>query len=383
MASARRQGKISRAAETSSVRMNTVGMSQRDLDALLSELDRPDAAHPRREFARWSFRALSVEMLLRHSSGTDLSMRVATRNLSCGGAAVLHNAYVHLNTPCTLVLPQRGNVTAPVEGRVVRCEHRQGVVHELGIKFNRPIRMRDFCGDEPLVDRFSFEHVEPASLVGTVLVVSNSELQHRTIAHFLGDTQVRLRFVQSCAAARAENLGSIDLVIVDWKLPDGTADSLLRELRGTGYTAPVIVAVPPAVGASKDRDGVAPEAFLGLPLKADCLLRALAEFLLNPGACGVNPVGTDAPGGGALTDIRSAAAALALALKANDSIGCYSACMTLRELGDGALRGQVSHMAAHAAQSLGESLDLKRARPQIEALIASCLALGAGGTAAA
>ncbi|MCC7388504.1 MAG: response regulator [Phycisphaerales bacterium] len=379
----RRQGRIRKAPEASSLRMNTVGMSQRDLDALLAEFDRPEAAHPRREFSRWKFRALSVEMLLRHASGTDLAMRVATRNLSCGGASVLHNAYVHLDTPCTLVLPKRGNLTAPVEGRVVRCEHRQGIVHELGVRFNQTIRMRDFCGDGPLLDRFSFERVDPATLVGTVLVISNSALQHKTISHFLRETKLRLRFASSCAAAMAENLGSVDLVIADWKLPDGATDSLLHNLRSVGYAAPFIVAIPPAVDLSKHRDGVAPEAYLGLPLKEDCVLRAVAEFLLIPGAASVYPVNGGPTADCSLTTIRDTVAGLTFALRADDGIGCYSACMTLRELGESALKGQVSNMAAQAALALGESLDLHRARPHIEALIASCLALGAGGTAAA
>jgi len=378
MAQQRGRVRISGTGTRSGERINTVGLGERELDELFGAMDAPTSAAAKRVFARWRFRDPSVVLLLRHASGTDLSIRVACRNLSCGGASVLHNAYVHLDTTCTLLLPRRGGAAVSIGGTVVRCIHKQGVVHELGIKFNLPIRVRDFCGTGPLVDRFSFENVHPASLTGTALVVSASDLQHRMLQGILRETQVKLRLAQSCAAALEENLGSVDIVIADWQLPDGRGDSLLMQLRAAGCSAPVVLAIPGSMDVSNHHDGVAPEAYLRLPLKGDEVLRALAEFLLMP----QNPdhaVGTGAaPVEDPSAALREAVSSLGLAMGAGDGIGCYSVCINLREIAETTSLGQVSSLASQAALALGESLDLERAKPSLEALLGACRSICRG-----
>ncbi|MBK7404125.1 MAG: PilZ domain-containing protein [Phycisphaerales bacterium] len=198
----RRKGKIVAINSKAAGRLNSIGLSQSELDRLLTELDGDlSSPSPRRLYARWKFNSPSVQMLLKHSSGTEIPIRVACRNLSCGGASVLHSAYVHTGSLCTLMLPRRGGAAMPCTGKVVRCTHRQGTIHELGIAFDRPIRMREFFSEGTMLDRYSFENVDPSKLDGCLLVVSGSPLQQKSVGALLADTSVRIRAAASCAAA--------------------------------------------------------------------------------------------------------------------------------------------------------------------------------------
>ncbi len=367
-----KQGRIIKAGSRAGERLNTVGMTKRELDSMLCSWDVIQSSATNRVFTRWRYHSPSVKMLLKHTSGADLSIHVACRNLSCGGASVLHNAYVHTETPCTLMLPRRSGSLKSIVGTVLRCEHRQGVVHELGIRFNQPIRVRDYCGTGPLLDQYSFERVDPSRLAGTALIVSDSELQHRALERVLGKTQIRSRLARTCDAALEENLGSIDVVIADWILPDGEGHSLLTTIRSYGCTAPVILAIPEGMDVSAQRDGIAPEAYLRLPIKPDDVFRAMAEFLLMPKGSESTARGSGDQTNNLAVILQEAIDSLTIGMSANDGIGCYSVCVNLRELAEKTSLGQVASLATQAANALGASLDLNAARVQIDALLVAC-----------
>jgi hypothetical protein len=374
--SGRTHGRYSGQPDGSNQRLNSIGMGPQELEALLRSLDSGAGGSARRVFARRAFRAPSIEMRLRHLTGAEVSLRVACRNLSCGGAAVLHNSYVHCGATCTLVLPRRGGGESAVRGAVARCEHRHGVVHELGIRFDEEIRLSDFLAMGEPAEQFSYEQVDPQRLEGTLMVVSGSDLHQRTLAHFLGESRVRLREVRSCAEAKAEFDIDVDLILADWLLPDGEARTLLPELRSIGCAAPFVVAAPEKVPFRPEPGGPVPNARLKLPFCNEDVLRCLAEFLLAPGqATGTGPEAGGEVIEGLNESLMEAARSLEVAIAGRDGIGCYSLCMTIQSLAESAGRTQLATVAAQAASALGGSLDVEVGINQLRTLIRAC-----GGT---
>lgn len=76
--------------------------------------------------------------------GQPASCRVRPRNLSRGGIAFLHEAYVYPETPCTVVLISRMYQPIEVSGKVVGCRHVSGRLHEVAVAFDKQIEPDDF-----------------------------------------------------------------------------------------------------------------------------------------------------------------------------------------------------------------------------------------------
>ena len=174
-------------------RPNTVGLHERELGELLDRFDAPEAGpgNPKRDFVRWPFRRTSVQVRLIHPSGAITSVSVACRNISRGGVSAIHNAYLHPGTKCRIALPHPQHGHKQIDGQVVRCHHRSGMIHEIGIAFKEPIDVREFIRADPLADCFSLERVKPEELTGTIMVVDASEIDRRIYKHFLRETPDR------------------------------------------------------------------------------------------------------------------------------------------------------------------------------------------------
>jgi len=69
---------------------------------------------------------------------------VRTRNLSPTGIAFLHGSFVYTGTGCVLALHDAQGKIVGVEGKVVRCQHVRGHVHDIGVRFSRPLDVKQF-----------------------------------------------------------------------------------------------------------------------------------------------------------------------------------------------------------------------------------------------
>jgi len=123
-----------------------VAMDEGFLTAVLDELDgaRDQWKHDRREYERTEHRRLNAVLIIREV-GQDMAFMVGTRNVSRGGVSLLHRHMMHLGEPCTVAFPLRGDTRQFfVTGRAVHCRHVRGLLHEVGIRFDRPISEPDF-----------------------------------------------------------------------------------------------------------------------------------------------------------------------------------------------------------------------------------------------
>lgn len=269
---------------------NTLRLAGHELNKLAEELDLASAAGGaafKRTHHRWPFRHASIRMEVSHPSGATTSLHYACRNVSSGGVSLLHSSYVHTGTRVVVHIPRTGPMqpgqpaTVAVTGKVLRCRHFRGSVHEIGVKFDRPVEIREVLDLDPLAGRFTLEHVEPEKLRGTLLHVDDSVIDRKLVRHFLRETQLNVVAVNTGDEALQRISEGFDAILCDYLLPGGTGADLCLKLREQGVRAPVIIASaftsPDTRAAIKACQA---DAFLLKPFARELLLRALAEYLL-------------------------------------------------------------------------------------------------------
>jgi DNA-binding response OmpR family regulator len=348
-------------------------MRRAELDAMFDRLDaveRPSAARRRRDFVRWPFRHESIEVRLAHPGGNVVTFRVACRNLSRGGMSVLHNSFVHPGSVCTVVIPHPGRGPITVAGTISRCQHRSGVVHELGIRFNHPIDARTVVQIDPFSNAFSLENIAPSALHGRLLIVSASAEERRTLSHYLRETTLAIECVASLHEAVLSIQGR-EAVLVDTDVPDAEPATIVATLRECGYAGPVVLTAPDRSVETRARlAGVGAQALVVKPLSQELVLGVLAEVLLMPDKHSQPPASPAAAGrSGALAsisvDLRRATCA-----RSPDSI--RQACLRLRSISDEMGWSALERLCAEVSTSLSSGRTLAEVAPAVDLIISAC-----------
>ncbi|MCW5767800.1 MAG: response regulator [Phycisphaeraceae bacterium] len=364
-------------------RPNTVNLEQRALEELLDELDERSGASDaskRRDFVRWPFRQTSIRMHITQARGMSSDLEVACRNLSCGGASVLHSSYVHLGSKVRLVLPNPTGGTNSIEGTVCRCQHVRGVIHEIGIKFAKRIEARDYLRTDGQSNRFSLERVDPDRLQGTVVHIDDSPMDRRLVQHYLRGTQLRLRQTDDADEALRWLNEGCDLALVDADLGPGRPDGIafLKRARAGGFSSPtVLLAADIDASRAASNESLA-EATLSKPLAQDVLLRAIAEYLLLGGGAGpmYPSLPRDHPNlallDGFLGDLKTTAGALQAAIEQNDFSRARSLCSSIMGTAPAMGYAGLAASAEQAALALTKTGSVREAQPMIRSLIAAC-----------
>lgn len=359
---------------------NTLRLNQRELQQLLEHLEQQsnDKEAPEREFVRWSYPVEAVQLTISHNAGNKVTLPVATRNISRGGISVLHSSFVHNNTPVEITLQIPDGSTLNTTGRVVRCNHLLGRVHEIGIKFDQQISTRDLLGLDPLNGAYSLERVEPTRLQGSVLLVTTSDLDRDLILMYLEETNLIVNTADSIENAIARAQRGCELIIADYHLGEQTAPDMIYELSNAGCEFPVIVMSSDNSATVQDfiRE-VNGAGILSKPIAKLQLMQALAEFLHADGDGGplystLTPENTAYP---LLTKFLAEISRMALnlekAVRENDANTCLSIVRTLS--GTAAPLGfpDISNLAIAAEKQLAHKTP-KGASTEIRALVIAC-----------
>lgn len=118
----------------------------------------------RRRSERWPFTHKSIPVAFKHPGGTSVRTMVSTQDISAGGIGLVHTSYIHPGTTCRVAVPKFEGGHEVLDGTVVRCIHRGGVVHAVGVLFAEVIRPERFVGDvAPLVPNMPPEPVAPVA----------------------------------------------------------------------------------------------------------------------------------------------------------------------------------------------------------------------------
>lgn len=124
-----------------------MNVADREVETLIDRLDRAErrqkAVQTRAE-PRVPFRRGGVVLSLEHPGQTSTLISVWTRNISRSGVGMLLGAFVHPGTRCEIELPRDDGGKQAVFGVVQWCRLIQGIVHELGIKFEEELDLEQF-----------------------------------------------------------------------------------------------------------------------------------------------------------------------------------------------------------------------------------------------
>jgi hypothetical protein len=111
----------------------------------LDELEREDAGRERRTQERFDYRPeAGLTVRIEQPGGSVSTHLVAGRNISTTGLSFLHGGFLHIGTRCTVRLIALNDESFMASGRVSRCRSVHGRVHEVGLKFDRPLELAKF-----------------------------------------------------------------------------------------------------------------------------------------------------------------------------------------------------------------------------------------------
>lgn len=236
--------------------IETLKLSDRDKSRLIQAVDAQSAQQAAdidldRRNLRVSYAGQNVLITL-ENNGQTVSYSVVPRNISRGGLAFVHGRFVYPDTPCHVALPRTDGTMQHVDGSVVRCRHVAGIVHEVSLRFEKQVDLEDFVVLDPeqadmhSQERSEWEADNPLSIeaegpVGRVLVVDDFATDRKLIAHHLE----KLRLVSDDAADRKTAIkkakdGDYALIVIDLDLGQDDGLELIRQIRTSGLTMPVI-----------------------------------------------------------------------------------------------------------------------------------------------
>lgn len=262
----------------------TLRMPRQEIDALRATLDATTKGLPpntQRHFRRWPFEKVPLRIRMAHPGGFVTELSYACRNISGGGMSILHSSFVHLGTRCVTLLPHPVDGFREVPGVVIRCRHCSGKVHEIGVKFDSTLDIREFLAIDPADNSLILESVKPENLSGTVLIVEDSELDRVLYRKYLSETELDVVTAETGEDGLKRAEKDFDLIICDYDLPDFTGIDLLNKLRAKGNMTPfILVSAEGSLQMRLPQDSATPDSVVPKPFKKQRLLGAIAEFLL-------------------------------------------------------------------------------------------------------
>jgi len=362
-------------------RVNSLRIGIRELNALLDRIEegQDKSALPDREYVRWSFRVDYAKLTVEHAGGSSVVIPVATRNLSRGGISVLHSSFMYPGSRCHIRVSNEGGQALSMPGRVVRCNHIGGKVHEIGIKFDEQISTKDLLGLDPMQEAYSLEAIDAERLMGTVLVITEAELDQQLILKFLEPTSLSVDIAKDSEAAvkRAEK-GS-DLILTDSHVGDESGAKIVSLLRAEGIECPILVMTSDDSNTTRDEMRMAgASGYISKPLQRERLLQALAEFMLADGDGGplFSTLEPDDPAHELLAKFLSDLPRMTLSLekgaKEEDERVCRDICRTLAGTAAPLGFAVVSELAANAERRLSSAGSVRDAASDIRQLIIAC-----------
>ncbi len=259
-------------------------MPRQEIEAIREQLDAGSAGQgnsPQRQYRRWTYEQQPVTVRMTHPGDMVTTLQYACRNLSNGGMSILHSSFVHEGTRCVVLLPHPTKGAIQIQGAVIRCRHCRGKIHEVGIRFDASVDLSEVLSLDSADNSLMLESIKPESLVGSVLVIEESELDRMYLRKCLADTQLNVVAVGSAAEGLARCKETFDLIICDFNLSEMNGLELLQKLRQSNNQTPMImVSADDSLRTKLPLFESVPDGVVPKPFKPQRLLGALAQFLL-------------------------------------------------------------------------------------------------------
>ncbi len=361
---------------------NSVRLDFAKLGSLLDDLDRRDAANAsaNRQYVRWPFRQLCLPLSISHLGGSKAQLRVACRNVSCGGISVFHSSFLYPGSKCEITLPHVEGHEVTLKGTLARCSHVTGIIHELGIKFDTPIRIADYVQLSPYAGAFSLERVDPSALRGTLIYIGTSELDQRLMRHYLRETQVRLHILTKPEEVIAKAQAGVDLIICEASCANNPETSVLAQLRRSGAVTPAIVILPftsknsqPAAGTQAKA-----EAYISKPFSQSTLLQAIAEFIMMDDGKGLTSTSLHNGHPSLMlvesftTEVHEQARLLDEAVRKCEVEICLTLCQQIAGVAPLVGFEKLSELAKQAERAVASTMSIEESVGELRRLITTC-----------
>lgn len=243
------------------------------------------APKPGRNRARRITYRHRLDAVIRHPGGGGAKLKVSSRNLSTGGIAFLCEAFAHAGSGCTVTLITPENETVPVEGKVAHCHLVRGRIHEIGVRFEKPIPVGCFVDPEAM----SLSDLNTVELKGRVLSLDTSPVHQELLRHFLQGTQVKLttcQVTEEAIKSLAED--QHDIFITDLYLSGGDDGiAVIAKARAGGFAGPILLATAETIPEKHAQARTAGADYvLAKPYRPNALLAILERAHHD---CGVAP----------------------------------------------------------------------------------------------
>lgn len=297
--------------------------------------------------------------------------------------SMLHSAYVHIGQPCVVHLTRLDGSATPLVGKVVRCRHVRGLIHEVGVRFDAAISVRDYLRLDPMQGAFTLEKVKPEALTGQVLHVEDSAADRRLVRHYLRDTSLNVVTAEDGAQGLARAAEGFDIVLLDYDLPDMNGAAFVEQLRAQSVQTPVIVLTADTDPRTRDRmREVRASGFLTKPATEEQVLRAVAEFLLADGGGDAGgPVYTSLkPDDPMLSfvpefvaDLKKAAATIHAAMKNDDLNSAKRACFQIKGSAPALGFSGIAHAAEAAMTQLNATMSVAESSKALKTVLSMAL----------
>ena len=370
-------------------RRNTIGLSPQALEAFLDRLDGMTVqglGSEARAYARWPLREAFIDVCLQERGTFQRCMLMATRNVSNGGIAVLHSSYMYPGSKCTVALPSRNaqdKEPIVMTGKIVRCAHREGMIHEIGIQFDEPIDASRFVA-KLMPTNAGSEIARAAKLEGTVLQIDASPVDRRLIEYFLSVTKIKLVSASTFEEAKKLAAGTVDLILTDMIMPDGKVQDFVKWMRNQCNPTPIALhTATPMAQVRQQMQSMEVQGLLTKPVDKGALLAAMIEFLSAPKSRKAVQKSksldkSDPTVREIVTlfrnELTTIVTSIEEAVSKDDSMAIYA--MALRLSGTAPTLGfeQLGKIAGRTAELVAATMSCEESSAQIEALIESCKA---------
>jgi len=364
-------------------RLNTLGLRDKELDGLFNKIDQQSAegsgGSANRIDSRWNFRHESLAIKILQPGGSEIETRMACRNLSKGGVGLLHRSYLHTGNECVVTIPHPMKGDLFVKGKIVRCTHISGMVHEIGIIFDEEIPLREIMRPDPMQEIFAVEKVDPDTLMGSILLVEDSDMDVQLVKHFLRTTQLRIKHATNIAEAEKLVRSGVGLLLCDIHLGEENGGDFVKKLHETpGWSPPVVMVSADRADTTYSlitHPGV--KGFLAKPFSQDSLIRTIGEFMVDPPA-----EGAGGEAGGVQADAQIVAALLPElvktcgkleeAVKGADATLVLSLLMQLAGVAPVLGLGELAGILESMCQQMAGTMDLTKVTAKIDDIVRMC-----------
>ncbi|MFG0244924.1 MAG: hypothetical protein ACF8MF_02590 [Phycisphaerales bacterium JB052] len=366
-----------------STRRNTLGLDQAVYKELLNKLEHQhhasgDIKKPNRLHTRLQYHQPYLDLEFQTLEGHNRSITVAARNISRGGLSVLHSSFTYTGTRIKTMLSRIDGKPHCATGTVVRCNHRGGVVHEIGIRFDTPIIVQEFIRPDIMQCVRTHERVRTRDLKGSALIIGSDPTIIPFLREYLLQTNIKYSFAEDATASENQDPAAFDMILCCMDAGDITGPELTQNLRKQGYARPIVLVGPCTDEVTKNQIRLSTaDAFVPTPIEENDLLCTLGEYMLTTWDEDILRAVRDqyvSQTGDALhTQLAKLAVMLDQHIRTADALQVFGTCNKIRSLAPLVGHTTLQQNAQMVADSVAESGDIKEHIQMLHEIKAMCV----------